>query len=388
MRAMAVAMITLLHCIEHFNLYNQVNPDSLPLQFVDQMVWDSLWFIVGGKAYAIFALLFGFSFYIMDRNAAKRGEDFRLRFCWRMLLLFCFGCLNASFFCGEILVFYSIVGLILPAVCRLKVKTLLILAAVLMLQPVEWFKMLYAAFVDSKQAILVFDVGTLWNAAMVPIAEGTFLETLKSNLWTGQLATLSWNWGAGRFLQTASLFILGYVAARQQWFADTPANRRLWGRVFAVALLCFFPLYGLSSLIPDFVSSQSPEALASSGLWLLGERPFMDSLMLIINSLHKFAFMTIIVTSLLFAFYTTCLQRPLRYIMPYGRMSLTNYITQSMIGAALFYHWGLHLAPCDTVSVLIGIAILTLQLTFCRWWIKRHTHGPFEAVWRKLTYIW
>lgn len=83
-RGIAVAMILMLHSIEHFNLYNQVEPASPLLQFIDQMVWDGLWFMVGGKAYAIFALLFGFSFYIMDRNAARRSEDFRLRFCWRM----------------------------------------------------------------------------------------------------------------------------------------------------------------------------------------------------------------------------------------------------------------------------------------------------------------
>ncbi len=105
------------------------------------MVWDCLWFVVGGKAYAIFALLFGFSFYIMEQNALRRGQDFRLRFCWRMLLLFGFGCFNAAFFCGEVLVLYSIVGFVLPLVCRLKNKTLLIIAAVLMLQPVDWIKM-------------------------------------------------------------------------------------------------------------------------------------------------------------------------------------------------------------------------------------------------------
>ena len=153
-RGIAVAMILLIHSIEHFNLYNQTDPDSPLMRLCDQMVWDSLWFTVAGKAYAIFALLFGFSFYIMDRNAAQRGEDFRLRFCWRMVLLFLFGCLNAAFFCGEVLVLYSIVGFVLPLVCRMKTRSLLILAAILMLQPIEWLKMGYAAFVDSNASIL------------------------------------------------------------------------------------------------------------------------------------------------------------------------------------------------------------------------------------------
>ena len=385
-RGVAVAMILMLHSIEHFNLYNQVAPELPLLQFVDQMVWDALWFVVGGKAYAIFALLFGFSFYIMDSNAAKRGEDFRLRFCWRMLLLFCFGCLNASFFCGEVLVLYSIVGFVMPLVCRLSTKTLLVVAAVLMMQPVEWFKLLYAAFVDSTSSILVFDYLADWQAAMKSLSEGSFVDTLKTNLWEGQIFSLAWAWGAGRFFQTASLFILGFVAGRQHWFADNDANRRLWGRILAFALLAFFPLYGLSSLIPSFVNGFSAEALAGSSLRLFTSRPFMDSLMLIITSLHKFCFMTVIVTSLLFAFYSTCLQRPMRYIMPYGRMSLTNYIGQSIIGSFIYYHWGLYLNLCDTMSVALGIVILVCQIAFCRWWMKHHKRGPLEGLWHRLTY--
>lgn len=387
-RGIAVAMILMLHSIEHFNLYNQVAPASPLLQFIDQMVWDGLWFMVGGKAYAIFALLFGFSFYIMDRNAARRSEDFRLRFCWRMFLLFCFGCLNGSFFCGEVLVLYSIVGLVLPVVCRLKTRTLLVVAAVCMAQPVEWIKALYAAFVDGSAQILVFDCGEYWDASMKMLSEGGFIDTVKTNLWEGQLFSLAWAWGAGRFFQTASLFILGLVAGRMQWFADTADNRRLWARTFAVALALFFPLYGLSSLIPDFVESVPATTLADSSLWAMTSAPFMSSLMLIITSLHKFCFMLIIVTSLLFAFYTTRLARPMRFIMPYGRMSLTNYITQSIIGAAIYYHWGLHLNPCDTQSIALGIVILTAQILFCRWWMRSHSHGPLEGIWKRLTYAW
>lgn len=386
-RGVAVAMILLIHSIEHFNLYNQTDPDSPLMRLCDQMVWDSLWFTVGGKAYAIFALLFGFSFYIMDRNATQRGQDFRLRFCWRMVLLFLFGCLNAAFFCGEVLVLYSIVGFVLPLVCRMKNRSLLILAAVLMLQPIEWLKMGYAAFVDSNASILQFNYGPFWNRAMENLENGSFLDILKSNLWDGQIFSLAWAWGAGRFMQTASLFILGFVAGRKSLFADTAANRRLWGRTLAVALILFFPLYGLSSLIPAFAKTLTPEMVEGSSLALLLSKPFMTSLMLIINSLHKFCFMTVIVTSLLFAFYTTRLERPLRFIMPYGRMSLTNYITQSMIGSFLFYHWGLHLHLCDTLSVAVGICMLTLQIFFCRWWMSRHTHGPLEHVWKKLTWI-
>ena len=39
------------------------------------------------------------------------------------------------------------------------------------------------------------------------------------------------------------------------------------------------------------------------------------------------------------------------------------------------------------VLVLIGAAVVVAQCFFCRWWLKSHSHGPFETLWRKLTWI-
>ena len=69
-----------------------------------------------GKAYAIFALLFGFTFYLQSRGSEKRGEDFKSRYMWRLLLLLGFGFVNSLFFPGEILVLYAILGFILVPV--------------------------------------------------------------------------------------------------------------------------------------------------------------------------------------------------------------------------------------------------------------------------------
>ena len=73
----------------------------------------------------------------------------------------------------------------------------------------------------------------------------------------------------------------------------------------------------------------------------------------------------------------------------YGRMSLTNYITQSIIGLLIFYPFGLYLS-CYlgyTASVIIAILIFFLQLNLCKWWMKTHKQGPFENMWRRWTWI-
>ena len=73
----------------------------------------------------------------------------------------------------------------------------------------------------------------------------------------------------------------------------------------------------------------------------------------------------------------------------YGKMSLTNYITQSVIGAIIYFPIGLYLAPyCGyTVSLLIGIGTFLLQVWFCKWWLGRHKQGPLEHIWHKWTWI-
>jgi uncharacterized protein len=63
LRGFAILAIVLLHNMEHFE-YNQVS-DALPawLLAIDKHVVTIMYFLFGGKAYAIFALIFGFSFY-------------------------------------------------------------------------------------------------------------------------------------------------------------------------------------------------------------------------------------------------------------------------------------------------------------------------------------
>ena len=78
LRGLAVMGIIVLHSIEHFNFYSfpDTSTQSAWLNFSDKAIWDGLFFMFGGKAYAVFALLFGFSFFIQDNNQRMRGNDF------------------------------------------------------------------------------------------------------------------------------------------------------------------------------------------------------------------------------------------------------------------------------------------------------------------------
>ncbi len=83
LRGFAVMAIILVHNLEHFIF--PVYPDNSPewLNVLDQGTFNVIFSLFAGKAYAIFALLFGFTFYIQTNNQKKQGKDFSYRFLWR-----------------------------------------------------------------------------------------------------------------------------------------------------------------------------------------------------------------------------------------------------------------------------------------------------------------
>lgn len=372
LRGLAVMGIIVLHSIEHFNFYSfpDTTNQSVWLNFTDKAIWDGLFFMFGGKAYAVFALLFGFSFFIQDDNQRMRGKDFRLRFCWRLILLFVLGNINAIFFTGEVLVLYSLVGFILPLTCRMKDKWLFVLACVLLMQPLPLYYVIRAC-IDPAFVTPSIPTGSFWAAAFEMQSHGTFLGTLRVNLWEGQLASLAWAWDHGRVFQTAALFLFGLLIGRKKLFLKE--NIKFWNKVLCGALIAFFPLYGLGNMLPRFITSKS----------------ILAPLSLTITSWSNFAFMLILVSGVIFAFYCTNLHGWLMKLTPYGKMSLTNYITQSIVGSFIFYNWGLamHSQLGITASSMVGVLLFIVQLAFCRWWMSRHAHGPLEYLWKRATWL-
>ena len=372
LRGFAVMGIFLIHTIEHFNFYSFPKVDNEWLKFTDKAIWDSVFFVFSGKAYGIFALLFGFSFFIQDNNRMQKGFDFRPRFAWRLILLFIWGNINAMFFTGEILVFFSIMGFVLLFVCRLSTKTVFIIATILMLQPFEWYKLIYALLNPdyiAGESLVSYYFGEAYKVQM----NGTFLETVKMNLKEGQLANFSYAWEYGRFFQTASLFMFGMLVGRTKLFLNTEENLRFWRKALIISILCFFPLSGLANLLPQFIENEAA----------------LKSLKIILNPLANLMFMIFIVSLIINLYYSTNFHKILGKLAPYGKMSLTAYVTQSMIGSFLFYNWGLglHDKLCITYSFLLGVVLFLIQYSFAYWWMKRHKHGPLEYIWRKATWI-
>ncbi|HQO49176.1 MAG TPA: DUF418 domain-containing protein [Bacteroidales bacterium] len=372
LRGFAIVSIMLLHNIEHFDFY--YTPESLPawIVVVDKWIWDVLFFLFSGKSYAIFALLFGFTFYIQMSRQQQRGAVFGSRFAWRLFLLLLFGIVNTAFYQGDILTQYAVIGLVLIPFRKVNNRVLIWSAAFLLFQPTEWLRF----FISSTQADVNPGDPASWayfGQMHTYITGSSFIDTVVGNLSNGKTAVVLWTWENGRVLQTAGLFLLGFYLGRKEYFNDYQSSRKFWWQVLIVSLLAFAPLYFLNKSLDTVVDRE------------VLRRPLQT----IFGSWTNLAFLGILLSGFVLLYSQKSFKLLANHLSPIGRMSLSNYILQSIMGSIIYYGFGLGLYRYTgaTYSLLIGIALAVLQGLFSKWWMKHHAQGPLETLWHKATWI-
>lgn len=371
LRGFAVMAIILVHNLEHFIF--PVYPTASPgwLNILDQGVFNGIFALFAGKAYAIFALLFGFTFYIQSNNQKKQGKDFGYRFLWRLVLLVGFATLNAAFFpAGDVLLLFVVVGLVLFLTRNWSDKAIIITAVIFLLQPVEWYHYI-GYLINPAHQLPDLKVGEMYAEVAEYTKAGNFWDFILGNITLGQKASLLWAVNAGRFFQTAGLFLLGLYIGRKQLFVSSEKNLRFWVKTLIVSAIAFAPLYTLKELIMQNDTIIQQTAGTAFDMW------------------QKLAFTLVLIASFILLYQSKKFSNAVGNLRFYGKMSLTNYITQSIIGAFIYFPFGLYLAPhCGyTVSLLIGFFTFLLQVRFCKWWLSKHKQGPLEHIWHKWTWI-
>lgn len=356
LRGFAVVAIMLLHFIEHFIYGVYPAAGSHTAQLVNQGVWDGMFFIFAGKSYTIFALLFGFTFCVQQRNQEAIGKDFGGRFAWRLVILMAFATLNAAFFPGgDVLMLFAVMGFVMIPFRKLSGRALLVVALIFLIQPLELLKCFGVDFVPE-----------MLNAAHYPLLKtvtdsGNFWDMITTNATTGQVASLFWAVDAGRLLQAPGLFILGMILANGDYFRR---SINFWVKVFMGGFVGSFLLYVAKSAA-------------------------VDSLQTIFTMWYNIAFTAILVSAFVILYQSDIFKRMVGGLHFYGRMSLTNYISQSIIGSLIFFPYALGLASVLGIasSFVVGLIVMCAQIWFCKWWLKSHKQGPLERIWHRLTWL-
>jgi uncharacterized membrane protein YeiB len=76
-----------------------------------------------------------------------------------------------------------------------------------------------------------------------------------------------------------------------------------------------------------------------------------------------------------------------RVLAPFGRMALTNYISQSLIASTFFFGYGFGNFGASRVDQMLFVAVVVVfQIAFSHFWLARFRYGPLEWLWRAVTY--
>ena len=324
--------------------------------------------IFAGKFYLLFSFLFGYSSnYIIRGKLANRT-----RWIKRCLVLIALGALHFTFLWhGDIIFIYGVFGLLLiPFFFRadqtLKIwtrvvffasSTLILLVGALVYISERYFpEESYQALMDSKLDEVLIN--------------GTFIEAIPARLelWAYSVST-------GIFLQGGlafAAFLLGLRLARSQ-FLSSPIDTKKNSKLMKIGLLLGAPIQIVSAamLVSNEQSAEPSEATHVLAL-----------------------FVSFIAAPLLSMFYVGLIRKMVEekphlvlWIKPAGKVSLTIYISQSVITSMIFAPWGLGLfQDLDTWQVLLlafGIWLLLVYLASI--WLKRFKQGPLEKFMDVLT---
>lgn len=362
LRGFALMGLFLVHMVEYYELFWYAP--------VDSTVNTAVFLLFGGKAYAMFAMLFGVSFYIILQRSADRGVDFRWRFVWRLTILLCIGYLHGLVYSGDVLQVLAISGLLLVCLWTAGNTLVLCISAVLLLQTpayafVAW---LGSGTVDYVQPFFI----ALQKPVYETYAHGSFAQVIAANALGGTASKWSFMLESGRFSNMIGLGLLGFWLARIRFFTDVA---RFGKRYFPLLLIVLALVAGIHFASHWFMRLPHPEN--ADDVWqgileICSDTLLMFATVLMLVMLYRLA----VIRQVLTLFAAT------------GRMTLSFYVGQSLVMVPFFYHFGFNAWHWigQSEALLLGVGLWLLQLLLARRWLQRFHYGPLEWCWRAATY--
>ena len=324
--------------------------------------------IFTGKFYLLFSFLFGYS-----SNYIIRGErSNRSRWIKRCFVLIVLGALHFTFLWhGDIIFVYGLFGLLLMPFFFRKDKTLKIWTGVIFIVT-STILLLVGALIYVAERFFPeesFQV-PMESKLDSALSNGSFLDAIPArlDLWVYGVAT-------GILLQGGlafAAFLLGLRMARTQ-FLSSPIDKKKNSDLMKKGFFFGAPIQIIAALI---LVSNEQSAEPSEAIYILA------------------LCASFVAAPLLSMFYIGLIRKLVEeksnlvsWMMPAGRMSLTVYISQSIITSMIFGSWGFglfqDLQTWQVVLLAVGIWALLVYLSTI--WLKRFSQGPLEQLVNTLT---
>ena len=352
-----------------------VNPTVYEnLEGVNYAVWYGCHLLADMKFMSIFSMLFGAGIVVMTSRREATGESSAGVHYRRMGWLLLFGLLHAyGLWYGDILFTYALCGLVAWLFRRLPPWALIALGVVAV--TIGWG----AGKGLNTVAPSPVEQATAWWApppetvqAEVDAYRGGWLDqmghrALMAVIFQTLLLLLSIGWRAGgMMLLGMALFKLGVFSATR--------SRGLYITFIAVAIVVGLPTIGYG-----VHRNEAAEWSVEYSFRFGTQYNYWASILVALGW----------VGAVMLACQAPALGLITRPLAAVGRMALTNYLMQTIICTTIFYGHGFgYFGSFSRVEQLLTVvAVWVFQLVVSPIWLRYFQFGPFEWLWRSLTYL-
>ena len=361
--------------------------------------WAVIHTLFEGSQRALFSLLFGAGMLLMvTRLAETPGARVGRLYYRRIFLLITIGLFDAFVLLwpADILFTYGLCGLLLFPLRRLPVPALLIGALLIMSlnASLRWADLAEARELSTAYPQALTRAESDAEAAKVVEQWEDIVERSRPDVNSEELAetiriTSSGNFGEFYRDRATTSLILQTVVALNAWFLDALAVMLIGMAALRAGL--FSDAARRAPMLLMLVGYGLGLPLSVSETWTLISvdfDPLMKKFWLVLYDLRRL----LIAAGHLGLLLTWSRSNPAGWlkqrVMAVGRMALSNYLGQSILGALVFYTVGFGLFGRYTGWQLYVyvFAVWIFQLGFSHWWLDRYRFGPAEWLWRSLTY--
>ena len=379
LRGFALAGILIINAMSILAVNGSTPAFTVDIPVADRTLQDLILFFIESKFFTLFSLLFGIGFAIQIQSAEKQGNAFLPRISRRMAGLLIFGLLHVLLLWdGDILVIYAITGTLLIlfrkttfsrirqwVVSLLAVPGALVLAILVYTLIVRLSASGAETFAKSDASLAKEFANTDTTQKLL---QSGFIEGIAERIHTYlELSPLLFS----RIPTVLAMFLIGLYLGRSNFIRQLPEKIEILKKVCIWGLTVGFSLMFLIVAGTKFLPTLSALIAIIEDQYLAG-----PILCLGYASAITLAF----------------LKNPTRKIYGFfskvGRMALTNYLTQSLVLTFLAYGWGLGLALKLNGFQVLGISVLlyVAQVILSGLWLSKFKYGPFEWIWRCITY--
>ncbi|OFD71141.1 MULTISPECIES: DUF418 domain-containing protein [Bacillus cereus group] len=316
---------------------------------------------------SLFSFSFGLSIILLQKSIIAKGKKFFPTYIRRISILLLLGFIHGTFVWeGDILFAYGIVGIFLMMFINRKPKTLLIWASILLAL------IMFASYQSEPTSNTFNDVAPYIEKEHKVHETGSYMDHINFRLTENPFDYMGINGVFGLVILSifalifmSPLFLLGMYVGKKGWLFEIDKHMSAVKKIWLITGIFSFTIKILATFVnhPILIMLQA-------GITPVTMTFFYGSTIILLFHYKKAS-------------------RLLTYMANMGKMSVSNYLAQSIIATTIFYAYGFGLYGKIGYffGILLTIGIYTIQLFVSTYWLQKYRMGPVEYVWRLGTYL-